>query len=159
MGKPILAVDVDGVISLFDFEQPRAPAETRFEVIDGVVHCISIGAGEQLHRLGEHFELLWATGWEARANERLGALLDLPELPYLTFDGKARFGSSHWKLGPLERYSQGRPLAWVDDCLGDACVSWARQRPEPTLLVSTAPHRGLEESHVETLELWARSLR
>jgi hypothetical protein len=158
MSKPILAVDVDGVISLFDFEQPGPPADTRFELVDGLVHCISVPTGDQLRRLGRNFELVWATGWEARANEHLPAILGVPELPYLSFDGKARFGSSQWKLTPLEEYSRGRALAWIDDCLEDVCVRWAEGRPEPTLLVPTESHLGLEESHVETLEQWARSL-
>jgi hypothetical protein len=158
MGKPILAVDVDGVISLFGFEETAPPDETRFEVIDGVVHCIPLASGEHLQRLSERFELVWASGWEARANLHLPAILGLPQLPYLDFGGTARFGSSHWKLQPLERYSRGRPLAWIDDCLGEACVEWARQRPEPTLLVATKPHLGIEQTHVDALESWARSL-
>src|ERR1044072_6183432 len=102
--KPILAVDVDGVISIFGFDEPPGPEIARFELIDGVVHCISLGAGERLRRLAERFELIWATGWEDKANYYLPALLDRPELPHLTFDGAARFGSAHWQLGPLEKH-------------------------------------------------------
>ena len=58
MSKPILAVDVDGVISLFGFEEPPPGQEARFELVDGMVHCISLGAGERLKRLGEHYELV-----------------------------------------------------------------------------------------------------
>ena len=43
MSQPILAVDVDGVISLFGFDDPPDRAEARFELIDGMVHCISLG--------------------------------------------------------------------------------------------------------------------
>src|SRR5688572_1538040 len=99
--RPILAVDVDGVISLFGFEEPPDRTVARFELIDGMVHCISVAAGERLRRLSEVYDLVWATGWEDRANDVLPVLLGLPELPYLTFDGAARFGSAHWKLAPL----------------------------------------------------------
>ena len=78
-----------------------------------MVHCISLAAGERLLRLGEHFDLVWATGWEEKANDYLPNILGLPELPVLTFDGAARFGSAHWKLGPLDEYG-GRPAAGLD---------------------------------------------
>ena len=62
---------------------------------------------ERLLQLSEHYELVWATGWEDRANDYLPNLLGLPELPHLSFDGAARFGSAHWKLGPLDKYWTG----------------------------------------------------
>lgn len=154
--KPILAVDVDGVISLFGYEE--TPAESRMEMVDGMLHCISLATGRRLQLLAERFDLVWATGWEDKANFYLPPLLGLPELPHLTFDGAARFGSAHWKLGPLDEYGQGRALAWIDDNFDDSCYRWAQDRPEPTLLVPTEPARGLGEVETEALAAWARSL-
>ena len=157
--SPILAVDVDGVISLFGFEGPLDEVPGRFRLIDGVAHCISHQAGELLNRLGESYELIWATGWEDRANDMLPGLLGLPgPLPTLTFDGRARFGTAHWKLEALEEYSRDRPLAWIDDSLDKSCRDWAAARPAPTLLVQTVSDLGIQERHVETLESWAREL-
>src|SRR5262249_51006208 len=113
MSRPILAVDVDGVISLFGFDEPPSRDEARYEMVDGMVHCISLLAGERLLRLAGLYDLVWATGWEDRANDYLPNILGLPELPFLTFNGAARFGSAHWKLGPLDEYGKGRPMAWV----------------------------------------------
>jgi len=158
MSRPILAVDVDGVISLFGFEEPPDHSQARFELIDGMVHCISLAAGTRLRRLGEHFELVWASGWEEKANDYLPSILGLPELPFLTFDGAARFGTAHWKLGPLEDYGAGRSVAWIDDSFDESCYEWARGRAEPTLLVPTEPQRGLEEVQVEALTAWAGGL-
>jgi hypothetical protein len=158
MTRPILAVDVDGVISLFGFEEAPDRATARFELVDGMVHCISLVAGERLLRLSEQFELVWATGWEDKANDYLPGILGLPELPYLSFGGAARFGSAHWKLGPLEEYASGRAVAWIDDNFNEGCYEWAEKREEPTLLVPTEPHLGLEEAHVEALRSWAVSL-
>jgi hypothetical protein len=158
MSRPILAVDVDGVISIFGFDDPPGPEIARFELIDGVVHCISLHSGERLRRLAERFELIWATGWEDKANFYLPALLDLPELPHLTFDGAARFGSAHWKLGPLEEHCRGRALAWLDDNLDESCYEWARERPEPTLLMPTRSARGLLDTETEALLAWAEGL-
>ena len=158
MDRPILAVDVDGVISLFGFDEPPPSASARFQMVDGVVHCISLAAGERLNRLSEPFEMVWATGWEEKANEYLPNMLGVPELPVLSFGGAARFGSAHWKLGPLDDFGKGRAVAWIDDSLDDSCYEWARERPEPTLLVPTEPALGLEEAHIEALLAWAKSL-
>jgi hypothetical protein len=158
MSRPILAVDVDGVISLFGFEDPPDTAEARFELIDGTVHCISQRVGERLQRLAHHYDLIWATGWEDKANFYLPRMLGLPELPHLTFKGAAQFGSAHWKLGPLDKYCAGRAMAWVDDNFDESCYEWARERPEPTLLIPTEAHLGLGEVETEALEAWARGL-
>ena len=126
--RPMLAVDVDGVISLFGFDEPPPGSAARFELDrrDGALHLARAPA-ERLRRLGEHFEMVWATGWEEKANDYLPNLLGLPELPYLTFDGAARFGSAHWKLGPLDEYGSGRALAWIDDSFDQSCYEWAQQ--------------------------------
>ena len=154
--KPVLAVDVDGVISLFGFDGPPEDAPCRFQLIDGMAHCISFEAGERLLRLIPHFELIWATGWEDRANEYLLHLLGLPEMPVLRFGESARFGTAHWKLDPIGLYASGRRLAWLDDSLDESCHRWAEQRAEPTLLVPTEPQIGLEEAHVDVLIEWAQ---
>jgi hypothetical protein len=51
------------VISLFGFDEPPASDVARFELIDGMVHCISLAAGGRLRMLGDHYEMIWATGW------------------------------------------------------------------------------------------------
>jgi hypothetical protein len=158
MSRPLLAVDVDGVISIFGFDEPPPLEGAQFELIDGMVHCISLLAGRRLLRLAEDYDLVWATGWEDRANDYLPNILGLPQLPHLTFNGAARFGSAHWKLGPLDEYCKGRAMAWIDDNFDESCYEWARERPEPTLLVPTEPHLGLEEAQTEALTAWARGL-
>jgi hypothetical protein len=152
---PILALDVDGVISLFGFEEGPEGAPGRFHLFDGMPHCLSERAGELLRRVLPHYDLVWATGWEHRANEHLSPLLGLPELPVISFGADARFGTAHWKLGPLESYSGERPLAWIDDSLDQECFDWARARSAPTLLVPTESARGIEQGHVEALIGWA----
>jgi hypothetical protein len=156
--KPLLAIDIDGVISLFGAEESADLGSTRLQLVDGVPHRISLVAGERLLRLAERFELVWASGWEDKANFYLPQLLGVPELPHVSFDGAARSGGAHWKLGPLEAFGAGRPLAWIDDNFDQSCYEWAEARPQPTLLVVTESHRGLEEAHVDALDAWAGSL-
>lgn len=153
--RPILAVDVDGVISLFGFDEPLAEAPGELTMVEGILHCISLPAGDRLRRLAEHYDLVWATGWEDRANDHLPSLLGLPaELPVLRFGGSAVFGTAHWKVDAIDRYAGDRALAWIDDNIDETCTEWAARREAPTLLVPTESDKGLEEGHVEALVAW-----
>jgi HAD domain in Swiss Army Knife RNA repair proteins len=155
--KPILFVDVDGVLSLFGFSPTATALPGRFHWIDGVAHCIPDSAGERLARLGERFELVWATGWEEKANEYLPFILGLPqsELPCLLFEGRAVFGSAHWKVAAIDEYAGDRPAAWIDDNLDETCHAWAARRRAPTLLVETHSATGMTDQDVEVLLSWA----
>lgn len=167
---PILAVDVDGVISLFGFETPPPAASASWHLIDGTPHCISIAAGERLRRLATSFDLVWATGWQDRANDRLPEVIGVGPLPVIEFDlvpapgGGASPGSTagHWKLEAIDGFAGRRAIAWIDDSLDRDCFEWARAREEggmPTLLAPTEPELGIEEAHVAALEAWAAGLR
>jgi hypothetical protein len=155
--RPVLFVDVDGVISLFGFDPSGAELPGPFHWVDGIAHCIPETCGERLVRLAERFELVWATGWEEKANEHLPYILRLPfrELPVLTFAGRAVFGTAHWKLGAIEAYAGDRPAAWIDDSLDDECRAWAANRAAPTLLIQTNSPTGMTDDHVEQLLTWA----
>lgn len=150
---------MDGVISLYGFDLDTRPAG-RFETVDGIQHYISAVAGQHLRALSSSFELIWCTGWEDRADEYLPHALSLPfRLPFLTFDGGPGGGDRHWKLAAIERHAGGhRPLAWIDDD-HEGCREWARERPGPTLLVTTDPAVGITDAHVDELMLWARHVR
>lgn len=144
------------MISLFGFRS-ATDLPGPFHWIDGIAHCIPPDSGPRLRRLSEGFELVWATGWEEKANEYLPQILDLPfrQLPTLSFDGRAVFGSSHWKVDAIDAYAGSRPAAWIDDHIDDTCVAWARSRTAPTLLVETEPATGMTDSHVDELLAWA----
>lgn len=157
--KPVLLIDVDGVISLFGFAQDQPPSGA-YHWVNGILHLISDGAGERLMRLDEAYELVWATGWEETANEYLPHLLGIGrELPCLSFDHTPRFGVAHWKLSAIDRYvGNHRPVAWIDDSIDEACHDWAANRQAPTLLVTTNCETGIREEHVNELLAWAKSL-
>ena len=158
--RPILFLDVDGVISLFGFAPGAEQLPGPLHWIDGIAHFIPEDVGARLVRLADSFELVWATGWEERANEHLPFLLGLPfgDLPTLTFDGRAVFGSAHWKLDAIADYAGTRPAAWIDDNIDEACIAWAEARSAPTLLVQTDPATGLTDEHVGELRRWAEGL-
>jgi Swiss Army Knife RNA repair-like protein len=156
-GNPLLLVDIDGVLSLFGFPA-HDPPEGSWHSIDGIPHFLSAIAARNLLALVSLFELVWCSGWEEKADEYLPHLLGLPRgLPHLSFERNAAPGQSlhgHWKLAAIDAYAGARPLAWVDDCLDEACHSWAGARQAPTLLVQTTPARGLTEREASQLRAW-----
>lgn len=156
MNRPLLLIDVDGVISLFGID-PGDPPPGTFVSVDGILHLLSAVAAEQLLALGTEFRLVWCSGWEEKANEHLPLALGLPAgLPHLTFDGDG--DGRHWKLGAIERFAGDDALAWIDDTHDAGCHAWAAARGAPTLLVTTDPAIGLTKEHAAGLRAWAQSL-
>jgi HAD domain in Swiss Army Knife RNA repair proteins len=158
-------VDIDGVLSLFG-QHPiaraagdAAPIEGCFCSVEGMLHFLSATAAAHLLRLGELFDLVWASGWEEKAEEYMPRLLGLPaRLPFLRFERAVGHNSAHWKLAAVEAHAGSRALAWIDDALDDECHAWAAARAAPTLLVQTSPQLGLTAREAAELAAWARAL-
>jgi hypothetical protein len=163
-GRPLLLVDIDGVISLFGGTKlssgsPFSGRAGSFHSIDGMPHFLSSTAAAHLLDLQRHFELAWCSGWEEKANEHLPHLLGLPPgLPFLRFERSVGRSNAHWKLDAIDEFAGERALAWVDDALNPACHEWAQARSAPTLLVQTEPEHGLTEREAAALVEWASAL-
>ena len=181
-------VDIDGVISLFGFDRSGAQAHSpegraseglvgrrarpdgTFHSIDGIPHFLSSTAAAHLLALASVFDLVWASGWEEKAEEYLPRLLGLPAgLPFLRFERRAGTGArtgtgagssmnAHWKLDAVDAHAADRPLAWIDDAFDESCHAWSAARSASTLLVQTAPSYGLTAREASLLETWAREL-
>ena len=161
MTKPILYVDVDGVLSLFGtpHDQPPIRPDTHFLNVEGVGHLIAMDNCRRLGSLQDRFELVWATGWEEKANRNLLDLVGLPgPLDVVNFKPGKFDHQAHWKLGALEAHAGDRPIAWIDDALDAECWAWASSRQTATLLVHTEATVGLTDSHVDSLVAWAAGL-
>ncbi len=160
--RPLLLVDIDGVISLFDFT-PDARPDGLWTQIEGIAHLLSPRAAAALRDLEVDFDCVWCSGWEEKANENLPALLGVGPWPTLYFargDGAGTSLAGHWKLDAIDAYcGPDRAVAWVDDVLDAACERWAQARPGPTRLVPVPPAAGLTEREVPALVAWARALR
>jgi hypothetical protein len=154
--RPLLFVDIDGVISLYGFPPDAAPEGTWTQV-DGIAHLLSATAARHLHALAGSYELVWCSGWEEKANEHLPHLLGLGPFPHLSFP--IGNGSEHWKIAAIVAYAANRPLAWVDDAHDESCQAWAAAREAPTLLVPTDPARGLDDEAFAELAAWPAALR
>ena len=114
-------VDIDGVVSLFGGSGPSArrpsapfaPTESpeeaggtagSFHSIDGIPHFLSSTAAAHLLELASAFDLVWASGWEEKANEYLPHLLGLDgPLPFLRFARGAVAGRTTTRTGSSRR--------------------------------------------------------
>jgi hypothetical protein len=160
MDPPLLLIDIDGVISLFGFDAAQPPPG-RFLLVDGIPHFLSAGAAELIGALQEHFELVWCSGWEEKADEYLPLALGLPAgLRHLTFaPANGAPAARHWKLSAIDGYAgPHRPVAWIDDQFDHTCHAWAVERPGPTELVATNPAVGLTAEHASRLQAWAEAI-
>jgi hypothetical protein len=153
--KPLLFVDIDGVLSLFGFPSTSPPGGCTWHQVDGIVHLLSQEAAGHLLQLAQVFEPVWCSGWKDRANDHLPFALGLGPYPHLVFADSP----GHWKLASVRAHADDRPLAWIDDDLNDAVRDWAAARPQPTLLVETEPASGLTAAHARRLRAWGESLR
>lgn len=160
--KPLLFCDVDGVISLWGGQIDQS--DLVWAQIEGIPHALSRRALRNLRILAASFDVVWATGWEEKAEEHLRPLVDLPGpvWPHLELDAARGAGLSvagHWKLGAIEAHAgPRRALAFIDDVLDDRCHRWAAGRAAPTLLVPTDPARGLDDAARERLESFVRDV-
>ncbi len=155
--KPLLLVDIDGVLSLWGFDRAAAPAGT-WCAVEGIIHFLSSAAAGHLHALAERFQPAWCSGWEEKANEHLPRALGVGPYPLVSFDANPGEPGAHWKLQGIDTHAGRRPLAWVDDAHDERCRAWAAARPAPTLLMPTDPATGLTAGESERLLRWVDEL-
>ncbi|MFT4050211.1 MAG: HAD domain-containing protein [Solirubrobacterales bacterium] len=157
--KPLLFLDVDGVLSVFGFAGEGADPRDLY-LVDGIPHHIPAAMGGRVKALLPAYESVWATGWGERANDHLIHMLGLPaELEVVDFATRPSLdGSGHWKLEELTARAGERAAAWIDDGMNEACEAWAAGRAAPTLLVHTDPKVGMTDAHVQQLIDWAAQI-
>lgn len=152
--RPLLLVDVDGVLSLFGSGVDRARCTPA--LVEGIPHFLSRDAAARLARLAERFECVWCSGWEDRADGHLPHLLGVPAgWAHVAFADRPQ-DAAHWKLHAIDAHAgPDRAAAWIDDAHDEHCRAWAAARPGPTLLVTTDPAVGLTGAQAAQLEAWA----
>lgn len=156
---PLLLLDVDGPLNPFRTLNPRTSQPSQRTPSHYTLHkmrppgwedegreplpvLLSPWHGDQLRALAERMTLVWATTWEAAANEWIAPVLGLPtDLPWIDFgdakNAQRRIdGCDSWKTplvaSCIEAYTgRGVPWVWVDDELSRRDRHWLRQRLGP----------------------------
>jgi hypothetical protein len=163
VSQPQLLVDVDGVLNVLSLRQPGKGF--RRHVVHGFPLWLTLQHGQWLTELGVAFEVVWATTWEHDANTHIAPRIGLAQvLPVIEFRHgrmRSRPAEGIWKRPDVERATQGRALAWLDDDFTAADFDWAARRTAtqaPTLLLACDPLVGMTRQHVEEALAWAAEL-
>ncbi|WBB62942.1 HAD domain-containing protein [Streptomyces sp. WMMC500] len=161
--RPLLFLDVDGPLIPFGPTWHGRPGRVPPPAPDTgnpLLARVEPADGPRLAALP--CELVWATTWQADANESVAPLLGLPELPVVDIPehaGGPGRGGPHWKTPLLVDWAAGRPFAWVDDEITDADRDWVgAHHPERALLHRVDPGRGLTDADFAALGAWLRAL-
>ena len=151
-GKPLLLMDVDGVLNPFP-DTPEGFDELDFFPDEDEPVRLLHTHGEWLAELGEVYDIAWATGWGDNANRFLAPHFGLPEYPVVVVPS-VRFDPVE-KVPAIDAFAGERPAAWVDDIVTPEARAWAAQRTAATLLLEVDAAVGLVRSQVDRLLAWA----
>lgn len=105
--KPLLFLDVDGVLNCLAWS--GADYDSLRQKVGGTPCVVPPYVAENVRRLAERFEMVWATAWLGRAHTAWRDVLGLPDesWPHVSY--------TNLKLPAIIRYAAERPWAWVDD--------------------------------------------
>jgi len=177
--KPILFLDVDGVLNAFAPVRPHTVHQLGGRTVKGVFHPYTLHFDNEvvdmIDALAERFDIVWATMWNERANDLVAPALGIEPFPVMYADHNKGWdtaidrGTEQWnihrlwyaKTPLLPEYAQGQPFAWLDDDHSGADVLWlAKQEdaPEHFYLHQTDAYAGIQWSDVADLIQWADDL-
>lgn len=176
MTKPVLLLDVDGVLAPFGAGPDKLHTHAEHSV-DAISVWLHRDLKDMMQRLVQSFALIWGTMWENRANEHLLEPMGLEDpLEFIEFWRAVPGVEQHmnhvtytdksiqsWKLPWIREWARqdGRPCVWIDDEALEDATEWAVKRTEggiPALVIRTNPALGFIDEHLEELEAWAEKV-
>jgi hypothetical protein len=157
--KPLLLIDIDGVLNPYARADDPVPDAYTEHMIDGERVLLSTQHGDWMRELAVAYELVWASSWEADCDRLIGRVIGAPaDMPFLVFaerDDKDWL----WKLPAVRRFVGDRAVAWLDDDHGQGADDWAATREAPTLLVRPDARVGWTSAEFDQLMAWRSSAR
>lgn len=155
MDRPLLFLDVDGVLNPFGAACPAGYAE--HDLFPGQEPVrVNPEHGTWITELRAAFDVVWATFWNEAANRLLAPLLRIDPLPVLVITSAPCAPDT--KVPPIASYAGRRPAIWIDDAHPPDARAWSQARQAPTRLITTEPAIGLTRPQVRQALHWAQSL-
>lgn len=171
MDKPILLLDVDGVLNVIkdDVDPIRLPVPRSIQT-DCIINFFG-GAedepaadhevqfwpnpfcNELLAWADKNTELWWCTAWFGRANA-IGKLAGIPVKPWISTALSEK--GEDWKLTNVKDVfaNDTRRIIWIEDGFANETEAWAKARPD-THLIKTAFKIGLTSEIMAAVKLLA----
>lgn len=163
--RPILAVDVDGVLNaLSGGTPPRGWEDHRANGFR--IRCNPSHGSALMVLAAEHgAELTWCTTWEGLANDYIAPLVGLPSLPVVPMEpgrrGPRKFSEyvsvGVTKAAAMRAYAGDRPFCWLDD-EPDAARE-LRDCTVPHRVVRVDSRAGLQDHHLRKAATWLAGIR
>jgi len=162
--RPILAVDVDGVLNALSNGTPPKGWEDH-KVIGFRIRCNPSHGAALLALAAEHdAELTWCTTWEQLANEHIAPLVGLPSLPVVPMEPgrRSRKFSEYVSVGTtkaaaMRAYAGDRLFCWLDD--EPDAASELHSCPVPHRVIRVDPRAGLQDHHLRKAAAWFTGMR
>lgn len=172
--RPLLFLDVDGPLIPFGSDQGYPDAFLTHEMrpepwwVAENPLLVRLNPAHGPRLLALDCDLIWATTWMHDANDLIGPLIGLPELPVMTGPGApddeetgldeayaSQMSGVHWKTPLVVEWAAGRPFIWVDDEITIADRTWVYAHHRGRALLHLVDHRtGLTDADFETLATW-----
>lgn len=164
---PLVLIDVDGVVNLGLFLSSAERGRLRgrdgwYSGRAGDPHdayatriVLNRAWGPMIRSIAEAgAQLAWATRWRDYANEFIGPLLRLPELPVVPVSSDPRQLKA-WSVVP---WTDGRPWAWLEDEESELAMASVLSRGRPCLPVLVDRKTGLTQEHADRVIAWLGTL-
>ena len=157
MGRPVLFLDVDGVLNPFGPVCPPGFAEHDLFPGEEPVR-VNPEHGTWITELLAAFDIVWATFWNGDANRLLVPLLHIDPLPVLTMPLGPSPPSA--KVPLIASCAGKRPAAWIDDAHTPEARAWSQHTTGPfDMRVFPGDHFYLTQHQDKLLDLLKMRLR
>jgi hypothetical protein len=162
--KPLLLIDIDGVLNILHPPRHSYHWETR---IGRYRIVIDKRYPEHFQKLEEHFEIVWASIWQADAAKDFAPVFGYGEhLSYLDFDNhvapRGVGGVGGYKFPVIKEMVEERQAIWVDDDGGHPVIQeWAANRNKtiPTKVIVPDSRYGMLPKHFKEIKEFHKQIQ
>lgn len=147
ISKPILLLDVDGVLNVPVNKAKGSALRTAVSLEDAPTFYPVKNTRKIMEWAWENFEVYWLTAWFQMAN-KIADWVGLPSKPAL--DDRSPGLSGDYKLRAVKRLFSNHDgkVVWIEDGIGKEAEEWVATKPN-FRYIYTNSYQGLKFEHVQ----------